>query len=86
MIKKISTAVCYTLILIFIAVIATNMALVYATIENNTAARHAEEHTYEMRTKITAVSSDGVVMLEPETRVSLSHIVVTEPITVSAAQ
>ena len=87
MTKKISTAVCYILMLLFAAAIMMlNMAMVYITTENNTLAQRAEEETYDMRTKIMAASGDGTVMLEPSTRVSVSHIVVTEPITVSTAQ
>ena len=86
MTKKISIILYHIPILIFAAIVAANMSLAYATVENNRIALQAEEYTYEMRTEIMEASSDSVVTPEPTTRVSVSHIVVTEPITVSAAQ
>lgn len=73
------------LMLVAVLIIAVNMALVLVTAQNLNIARQVEEQTHTMRNEIVRVSATQTTTTEKK-RITVSHVVIAEPVVVSVSR
>ena len=73
------------LMLAAVLIIAVNMTLVLVTAQNLNVARQVEERTHKMRNEIVQVSTTQATT-EEKKQITVSHVVIAEPVVVSVSR
>ena len=73
------------LMLAAVLIIAVNAALVLVTAQNLNVARQVEEETHKMRNEIVQVSTMQTTADEKK-QITVSHVVIAEPVVVSVSR